>query len=56
MQAQNLAKKPIGILKRSTVSEVINKLLENKVSRLVVLDSGKPVGIVTEKDVGFFFV
>ena len=54
MLAHELAKKPIGILKRSTISEVINKLLENKISRLVVLDSGKPAGIVTEKDVGFF--
>ena len=54
MLAHELAKNPIGILKRSTISEVINKLLENKISRLVVLDSGKPVGIVTEKDIGFF--
>ena len=54
MQAQEIIKKPIGILRNSTVSEVIIKLLENNVSRLVVLDGGKPVGIITEKDVGLF--
>lgn len=54
MIAKNIIKKPIGILKKSTISEVIKKLLENNVSRLVVLESGTPVGIITEKDVGFF--
>lgn len=54
MQAQEIAKKPIGILRDSTISEVIRKLIENNVSRLVVLDAGKPVGVITEKDVGFF--
>lgn len=52
--AQDLAKKPISILKKSTISEVIKKLLETKVSRLLVQESGKPVGIITEKDVGLF--
>jgi CBS domain-containing protein len=54
MIAKQIIKKPIGILKDSTVSDVIRKLLENNVSRLVVLESGKPVGIITEKDVGLF--
>lgn len=52
--AQDLVKKPISILKKSTISEVIQKLLETKVSRLFVQESGKPVGIITEKDVGLF--
>ena len=52
--AQDLVKKPISILKRSTISEVIQKLLETKVSRLLVQESGKPIGIITEKDVGLF--
>lgn len=52
--AKELAKKPIGILKNSTISEVIRKLLENDISRLIVLDSGNPIGIISEKDVGFF--
>lgn len=54
MQAKELTKKPIGILKHSTMSDVIKKLLENNISRLVVLDSGNPIGIISQKDVGFF--
>ena len=54
MQAYEIIKKPIGILKASPISEVIKKLLEYNVSRLVVLDSGKPMGIISEKDVGLF--
>jgi CBS domain-containing protein len=54
MQAQEIIKKPIGILKSSNISDVIRKLLENNVSRLIVLDGGKPIGIITEKDVGLF--
>lgn len=52
--ARDLGKKPISILKKSTISDVIRKLLEIRVSRLVIQESGKPVGIITEKDVGFF--
>lgn len=54
MQARLLAKKPIGIVKSSTVSDVIRKLLESRISRLVVLDNAKPIGIISEKDVGLF--
>lgn len=53
-QATDLIKKPIAIVKNSTISEVIQKLLENKISRLVVRDGQNYVGIITEKDVGFF--
>lgn len=54
MQTSDIVKKPIGIIKNSTISDVIKKLLENNISRLVVLESGKPVGIISEKDVGLF--
>lgn len=54
MTAQNLIQKPISILRSSTISDVIRKILENNISRLIVKDSGKSVGIVTEKDIGFF--
>src|SRR3989337_1920006 len=54
MTAQNLIQKPISILRSSTISDVIKKILENNISRLIVKDSGKSVGIVTEKDIGFF--
>jgi len=49
-----ISSKPITILKSSTISDIIKKLLESKLSRLIVVDSGKPVGIITEKDIGLF--
>ena len=54
MSLLNISKKPISILKRSSISEVIKKLLEYNLSRLIVVDDGKPIGIITEKDVGLF--
>ncbi len=33
---------------------MIKKLLENNISRLIIVENGKPVGIITEKDVGLF--
>lgn len=54
MTVYEISKKPISIIKRSTISDVIKKLLENNVSRLIVVDNGKPVGIITEKDIGLF--
>lgn len=52
--AQDLIQKPISILRSSTISDAIKKILENNISRLIVKDSSKSVGIVTEKDIGFF--
>jgi CBS domain-containing protein len=52
--AKELMHTPISISKNSTVSQVITKLLDLNKSRLVITDEGKPVGIVTEKDVGIF--
>lgn len=46
-----ISNKPITILKNSTISDVIKKLLEFKISRLIVVESGNPVGIITEKDI-----
>ena len=54
MSLLNISKKPISILKRSSISEVIKKLLEYNLSRLIVMDDGKPIGIITEKDIGLF--
>jgi len=54
MSLLNISKKPISILKRSSISEVIQKLLEYNLSRLIVVEDGKPIGIITEKDVGLF--
>ena len=49
-----ISNKPITILKNSTISDIIKKLLETKLSRLIVVEANKPVGIITEKDVGLF--
>ena len=54
MIVADISKKPVTILKKSSISEVIKKLLENNLSRLIVVDGGKPIGIITEKDVGLF--
>jgi CBS domain-containing protein len=54
MSLLNISKKPISILKRSSISEVIKKLLEYNLSRLIVVEDGKFIGIITEKDVGLF--
>ena len=54
MSVIDICNKPISILKNSTVSDIIKKLLENNLSRLIVIDNGKPVGIITEKDIGLF--
>ena len=54
LSVNEISNKPITILKSSTLSDIIKKLLELKLSRLIVVDSGKPVGIITEKDIGLF--
>ena len=54
MFVSDICKKPISILNNSTISDAIKKLLENNISRLIVIESGKPIGIITEKDVGMF--
>ena len=54
MSVIDICNKPISILKNSTISDIIKKLLENNLSRLIVVEDGKPVGIITEKDVGLF--
>lgn len=54
MSIKEISNKPITILKNTTVSDVIRELLETRLSRLIVMESGKPVGIITEKDIGFF--
>jgi len=54
MSANNFSNKPISILKNSSISDAIRMLLNTKVSRLVVVDNSKHVGIITEKDIGLF--
>lgn len=54
MSLINLSNKPISILKSSKISDVIKKFLDSKLSRLIVVGEGRPVGIITEKDIGLF--
>jgi len=54
LSISQIANKPISILKNSTVSDAIRMLLNTKISRLIVIDNGKHVGIITEKDIGLF--
>jgi len=54
LSINQISNKPITILKHSTISDVIRKLLDSKLSRLIVVENEKPVGIITEKDVGLF--
>ncbi|QLH07789.1 CBS domain-containing protein [Nitrosopumilus ureiphilus] len=54
MSISQIANKPISILKNSTISDAIRMLLNTKISRLIVIDDGKHVGIITEKDIGLF--
>lgn len=54
MSVSEISKKPISILSSSTISETIRKLLEYNLSRLIVVENGKFVGIITEKDIGLF--
>ena len=54
LSINEISNKPITILKNSTISDIIKKFLESKLSRLIVVENGKPVGIITEKDVGLF--
>ncbi|NQV39132.1 MAG: CBS domain-containing protein [Nitrosopumilus sp.] len=54
MSILDISKKPITIIKNSTISDAIRSLLDTKISRLVVSDHGKHVGIITEKDIGLF--
>lgn len=54
MNASNFNNKPITVSSDAVLSEVIVKLLEHKISRLVVLENSNPIGIITEKDIGLF--
>ncbi|AJM91441.1 MULTISPECIES: CBS domain-containing protein [Nitrosopumilus] len=54
MTIASISNKPISIIKNSTISDAIKMLLDTKISRLIVNDGGKHIGIITEKDIGLF--
>ena len=53
---KDLMNKPITIDKNENLTEAIRKLVEKNISRLLVVEDGKTVGIVTEKDIGLFLL
>ncbi|MDH3618668.1 MAG: CBS domain-containing protein [Nitrosopumilus sp.] len=54
---KEIMKKPIVIENSATISHAIHKLLDLKISRLLTTnDEGKIIGIITEKDIGFFLL
>jgi CBS domain-containing protein len=46
-----LIKKPITVGPNTTLMKVREILLENKIKRVIVVKNGKPIGIITEKDI-----
>lgn len=54
MNASIFSKRIISIDRNSTLSDVIRKLLEYDISRLIIFDHSTPLGIITEKDIGLF--
>jgi CBS domain-containing protein len=54
--AKDLMNTPITIEKDAKISEILKKLLLNKISRIVVTHKGKPLGIVSEKDIALFLL
>lgn len=53
---KSISKKPISIPKESSVAQAIRQILQHNISRLMVSDGGNLVGIITEKDLGFFLL
>lgn len=53
---KSIMKKPISINRELSVAHAIRQMLDHKISRIMVSDEGEPVGIVTEKDLGFFLL
>lgn len=54
--ARDFINPPIMISKDKEIVDVIEKLTEMGISRLIVHDSGKPIGIITTKDWSYIFI
>ena len=46
-----LIKKPITVSPNTTLMKVREILLEHKIKRVIVVEDGKPIGLITEKDI-----
>ena len=53
---KSIMKKPIAIQKESSIAHTIRQILDHNISRLMVSKENELVGIVTEKDLGFFLL
>jgi len=53
---KDLMKEPITISKDSSISQVIKKLLDQKIGRLLISDGDKITSIIAEKDICFFLL
>ncbi|MDR3782619.1 MAG: CBS domain-containing protein [Candidatus Nitrosotalea sp.] len=54
--AKDLMNAPITIEINDKISDVVKKLIDHKISRLIVTHKGKPIGIVSEKDLALFLL
>lgn len=54
--AKDLMNLPIMIEIDTKISDVVKKLLEHKISRLIVTHNDEPIGIVSEKDLALFLL
>lgn len=54
--AKDLMNTPITIEKDDKITDVIKKLLDHKISRIIVTHKGNPLGIVSEKDLALFLL
>jgi len=54
--AKDLMNAPIAIEIDDKISDAIKKLLDHKISRLIISHKGKPIGIVSEKDLALFLL
>ena len=53
---ESIMNKPITIPKDSTLDDVINELINKKISRLLVSEEDNYTSIITEKDLGMFLL
>lgn len=46
-----MSKRVITVEKDTNIYDAINIMTENNIGRLIIVDNGKPVGIVTRTDI-----
>ncbi len=51
LKLSGLIKKPITVGPNTTLMKARGILLENKIKRVIVVEDGKPIGLITEKDI-----